>query len=150
MLQFRTLDDILDFAIVQEKAAQKFYAKLSDQAEDINMQLFYRTLVEEEQVHEEELRKLKSSNSNLPAPDLTQLQKSGYLDALPISSDMSIKEVLLYALKKEKSAKMLYSVLAENMEQVELAGMFKTLAAQEAEHADYFQKEYNIVCAEVE
>ena len=40
MLQFQTLDDILDFAILQEKAAQKFYTKLSDQADDLNMQLF--------------------------------------------------------------------------------------------------------------
>ena len=116
MLQFQTLDDILDFAIVQEKAAQEFYAKLSGDANDLNMQLFYRTLAEEEQVHEKELQKLKSSNSELPAPDLTELQKSGYLDALPIGPDMSIKEVLHYALKKEKSAKMLYSVLAENMQ----------------------------------
>ena len=150
MLQFQTLDDILDFAILQEKAAQEFYAKLSGDANDLNMQLFYRTLVEEEQVHEKELRKLKSSSSELSAPDLTELQKSGYLDALPITPDMEMKEVLLYALKKEKSAKMLYSVLAENMEQPKLADMFKALAAQEAEHADYFQKEYNEVCAKAD
>jgi len=149
MLQFQTLDDILDFAILQEKAAQKFYTKLSDQADDLNMQLFYRTLAEEEQVHEKELRKLKNRDSNLPAPDLTQLQKSGYLDALPIGPDMSIKEVLLYALKKEKSSRMLYSVLAENMRDEEMAELFKTLAAKEAEHADYFQKEYT-VCLKVD
>ena len=125
MLQFQTLDDILDFAIVQEEAAQKFYAKLSDETDDLNMQLRYRTLVEEEQVHEKKLRKLKSRNSDLPIPDLTDLKKSGYLDALPISPDMSIKEVLLYALKKEKSAKMLYSTMAENMQQEEMAELFK-------------------------
>ena len=150
MLQFQTLDDILDFAIVQERAAQKFYTKLSGQADDLNMQLFYRTLAEEEQTHEKKLQKLKNSNSELPAPDLTDLQKSGYLDALPIGPDMSIKEVLLYALKKEKSAKMLYTVLADNMKNEEMTALFKMLAAKEAEHADYFQKEYNIVCAEVD
>ena len=150
MLQFQTLDDILDFAIVQEKAAQVFYAKLSDEAGDLNAQLFYRTLAEEEQVHEKKLRKLKSRNSDLPAPDLTDLQKSGYLDALPIGPDMSMKNVLLYALKKEKSAKMLYTVLSNNMKQKELAELFKTLAGEEAEHADYFRTEYNAVCAEVD
>ena len=40
MLQFRTFDDILDFAIVQEKAAQKFYTKLSNETADVDMQLF--------------------------------------------------------------------------------------------------------------
>ena len=81
---------------------------------------------------------------------MTDLQKSGYLDALPIGPDMSLKEVLLCAVKKEKSAKMLYSVLAENMQQAELAELFKTLATEESEHAEFFQKEYNLACAEVE
>ena len=148
MFQFQTMDDILDFAIVQEKASQKFYAKLSDQTNDRNMQLFFRTLVEKEQVHEKELQKLKSTNSRLPAPDLTELQKSGYLDALPIDPDMSMKEVLLYVLKKEKSAKMLYTALAGNIKQKELADLFETLAALEAEHVECFQKKYNEVCAE--
>ena len=150
MLQFRTLDDILDFAIVQERAAQKFYTKLSNETADLDMQLFYRTLAEEELTHEKKLRKLKTRHCDLPAPDLMDLQKSGYLNALPIGPDMSLKEVLHYALKKEKSAKMLYSVLAENMRQTELADLFKTLAMQEAEHAVFFQKEYNDVCAKVE
>ena len=143
MFQFQTMDDILDFAIVQEKASQKFYAKLSDQTNDRNMQLFFSTLVEKEQVHEKELQKLKSTNSKLPEPNLTELQESGYLDALPIDPDMSMKEVLLYALKKEKSAKMLYTALAGNIKQKELADLFETLAAQEAEHVECFQKKYN-------
>lgn len=149
-MQFQTLDDILNFAIVQEKAAQKFYTKLSNEAERADMQLFYRTLVEEELTHEKKLRKLKSRNSSLPAPDLTDLQKSGYLDALPIGSDMTLKEVLLYALKKEKSAKMLYTVLSKNIQQAELVDLFKTLALEESGHADFFRKEYNLACAEAE
>lgn len=141
MMQFETFDDILDFAIVQEKAAQKFYTKLSNEAPDAQMQLFYRTLAEEELRHEKKLCKLKTSDSSLPAPDLTELQKSGYMDALPIGPEMSLKDVMLYALKKEKSAKMLYSVLAENMLDAEMNKLFKMLADEEGEHADFFKKE---------
>ena len=143
MLQFQTLDDILDFAIVQEKAAQAFYTKLSAEAADVDRQLFYRTLAEEEETHEKKLRKLKSRDFGLRAPDLMELQKSGYMDALPIDSDMSLKEVFLYALKKEKSAKMLYTVLAENMQQKDLVELFKILAADEASHAAFFRREYD-------
>lgn len=149
MPQFQTLDDILDFAIVQEKAAQKFYTKLSNGVGDLDMQLFFRTLAEEEEVHEKKLRRLKQTHSELPAPDLTDLQKSGYLDALPIRPGMNQKEVLLYALKKERSAKLLYSVLADTMKQKELAELFRTIAAQEAEHADFFQKQYDEICLKV-
>ncbi|MBN1471262.1 MAG: ferritin family protein [Syntrophaceae bacterium] len=150
MLQFQTLDDILDFAIVQEIAAQEFYTKLSHETPSNDMQLFYRTLAEEEQTHEKELRKLKRRRFDLVAPDLSELQKSGYLDALPISPEMSLKDVLLYALKKERSAKMLYGVMADNMKQKDLVDLFKTLADQEAKHADFFRKEYDDVCAKTD
>lgn len=148
MLDFETLDDILDFAIVQEIAAQEFYTQLSREAHTDDRRLFYRTLTEEEQTHEKKLRDLKRRNFDLRAPDLAQLKKSGYLDALPMHPGMDLKEVLLYGLKKEKSAKMLYTVLAEAMERDELAELFKTLAAKEEEHADFFRKEYDAACAE--
>ena len=150
MPEFETLDDILDFAIVQEKAAQKFYGKLSAEAEDPQMAMFYHILVQEERVHEEKLQTLRSVEAELPAPDLTDLKKSGYLKALPLHSGMSLKEVYQYALKKEKSAKMLYGVLAGNMPQKELADLFEKLADEEAEHAEFFRKEYEMVCAEAE
>ncbi|MBC8378706.1 MAG: ferritin family protein [Planctomycetes bacterium] len=150
MLQFETFDDILDFAIVQEKAAQKFYGKLSDEAESPQMAMFYRTLEQEERVHEEKLQELRSAETELPAPDLTDLEKSGYLKALPLHAGMSLKEVYQYAMKKERSAKMLYSVLAGNMPRKELADLFEKLAAEEAQHAEFFRKEYETIPAEAD
>jgi len=143
MLEFETLDDILDFAIVQEMAAQELYTKLSGETADADRQLYYRTLAEEEAVHEKKLRKLKSRQFELRAPDMEQLQSSGYLDALPIRPEMSLTEVVQYALKKEKSANMLYKVLAESMLQPDMAGLFRTLADEEAKHAAFFLKEYD-------
>ena len=145
MPQFETFDDILDFAIVQERAAQKFYGKLSTEAEDPGMAMFYRTLVQEERGHEEKLQKLRSTETEFPAPDLSDLEKSGYLKALPLHSGMSLKEVYEYALKKERSAKMLYSVLAGNMQEKELADLFEKLADEEAGHAEFFRKEYETI-----
>lgn len=149
MLEFETLDDILDFAIVQEQAAQAFYTQLSKEASNADRQLFYRTLAEEELTHEKKLRGLKNRDFKLTSPGLTQLKQSGYLDALPVHPGMDLKEVLLYGLKKEKSAKMLYSVLAESVEYAELAALFRMLAEQEDEHAAFFRKEYEAACANV-
>lgn len=150
MLNFETMDDILDFAIVQEKAAQAFYAKLSNEAETDKMRQFYRVLEEEEQAHEKKLRKIKTRDFELSVPDLTQLKESGYLDALPLGPDMSFKDILLYGLKKERSAKMLYKVLADTMERPELAEVFKMLSEEESKHAEFFQKEYDEVNAKTE
>jgi rubrerythrin len=142
MFEFQTLDDILDFAIVQEIAAQEFYTKLSGEAKTDDMRLFYRTLAEEERAHEKKLRTLKSRSFDLTAPDLTELQKSGYLDALPLLPESSLQDVMLYGLKKERSAKMLYKVLAESMQDADLTDLFLLLSEEEAKHADFFRKEY--------
>jgi rubrerythrin len=60
---------------------------------------------------------------------------------------MSRKEVLLYALKKERSANLLYKVMADNMPQTELADVFKTLAAEELKHIAFFRKEYDAIAS---
>lgn len=150
MLEFQTLDDILDFAIVQEIAAQQFYTKLSGESRTDDLRLFYRTLAEEEHTHEMKLRTLKSRSFDLAAPDLTQLRQSGYLDALPLSPDSSLQDVMLYGLKKERSAKMLYKVLAESMSRQELTDLFRTLSDEEAKHADFFRKEYDEISAKAD
>ena len=148
MLEFKTIDDILDFAIVQEIAARELYTKLSGETPDRDRQLFYRTLAEEEAVHEKKLRELKRRQFDLNPPDMQQLQDSGYLDALPLTPEMTLREVVRYALKKEKSARMLYKVLADSMLQPDLADLFRELAAEEAKHAAFFRKEYDALAAE--
>lgn len=143
MQQFETFDEILDFAIVQERAAQAFYAKMAADADDPERTQFYQSLVEQERKHEEKLVGLKKVSSQLSVPDLEDLQKCGYLDALPLHPGVSFKELLQYLIKKEKSAKMLYTVLANSVQRTELADLFTTLANEEADHADYFKKQYN-------
>ena len=59
MVEFHTFEDVLDFAILQEKAAQEFYTDLEDKVTDDDVRLFYKTLVQEEQLHELKLRELK-------------------------------------------------------------------------------------------
>ena len=96
MLKFETFEDVLDFAILQEQAAQKFYAKISGEVEDPSVQEFYQLLVAEEHGHEEKLRALKRYAYALREPDIKDLAESGYLDALPIPQDISFKEAMKY------------------------------------------------------
>jgi rubrerythrin len=146
-MEFHTFEDVLDFAILQEKAAQQFYAKLCDEVLDPDVQLFYRTLVQEEHLHETKLRELKRFEYELIEPDVETLRNSGYLDAMPISPDVTFEGAVRYAVKKEKSARMLYHTLAQMCERKELADLFTELAEQEKSHADYFQAEYRDMLA---
>lgn len=145
VMQFGTFEEILEFAIGQERVAQRFYAHLAEEATDPERHRYYLELADQELGHEGKLLGLKmaASRLNIPVPDLEDLRKCGYLDAVPLTPDMEWKEVLRYLVKKEKSAKMLYTVLANSMAKQELAELFQFLAEQECEHADYFQREYN-------
>jgi rubrerythrin len=145
MLQFHTFEDVLDFAILQEQAAQTFYTKLSGEVEDPSVQGFYRTLADEERNHEERLRGLKRYSYALREPDLKDLAESGYLDAMPIPPDITFKGAIRYALGKERSAQQLYTILADLSDREELEQLFRHLASQEAEHVRYFQKEYEAI-----
>lgn len=141
-MEFHTFEDVLDFAILQEKAAQEFYSDLQEKVLDADVRLFYKTLVQEERLHELKLRELKRFGYNLIEPNLETLKQSGYLDAMPISPEVTLKEAVQYAIKKEKSARMLYRTLGQMCDRNELTELFNELAEQEAGHAKYFQTEY--------
>ncbi|MHC4238025.1 MAG: ferritin family protein [Planctomycetota bacterium] len=148
MMDFDTFEDVLDFAILQEKAAQQFYIKLAGEVLDADVQLFYRTLVEEEQIHEKKLRELKRYEYDLNEPDLEALKDSGYLDAMPVPADISLADAIRYAIKKERSARMLYRTLGQTCKRKELSELFTELADEEEAHADYFRTEYKELLAE--
>ena len=145
MLKFETFEDVLDFAILQEQAAQKFYEKMSGEVEDPSVQKFYERLVEEERDHEQKLRDLKRYAYALREPDLKDLAESGYLNAMPIPPDITFKEAIKFALDKERSARQLYNILADLAEREELEQLFRYLASQETKHVDYFQKEFEAI-----
>lgn len=147
MLEFHSFEDVLDFAILQEKAAQVFYQKLSEEVTDPEVRQFYRSLVREECEHEQKLRGLKQHSYILTEPDLASLRDSGYLKAMPVKPDITFREAVQYAWNKERSARMLYSLLADTVEPEDLSGLFRGLAAQEEEHAEYFKKEYESLLA---
>ena len=147
MVEYHTFEDVLDFAILQEKAAQQFYTKLSGEVLDHDVQLFYRTLAEEEHVHEKKLLALKRYEYDLNEPDMESLRESGYLDAMPVSPEISFAEAVRFAIKKELSARMLYNALGQVCEPNELKQLFKQLAEEEQSHADYFQTEYKDLLA---
>lgn len=140
MLKFRTFDEVLDFAIVQEKAAQQFYLKLAQTVDEPAVKGFYSQLAAEEKEHEIRLFSLKGDAYALREPDLQDLSESGYLDAMPVPSDVSLKDAIVFAIRKERSAEHLYTLLADLAQREELEEMFRVLAGQELRHRQAFEK----------
>jgi rubrerythrin len=147
MMEFNTFEDVLDFAILQEKAAQQFYSDLEEKVTNDDVRLFYKTLIQEEHLHELKLRELKRFGYELVEPDMETLKESGYLDAMPVSPEISFVDAVRYAIKKERSARMLYHTLGEMCKRNELKELFEELADQEDSHAKYFKAEYGDLLA---
>lgn len=139
---FSKIEDVLDYAVSQEKAAQRFYTELADKAADPQVQALFRSLIEQEKAHEKHLRDMKKAGCKLTGQDLETVSRSGYLNARNVPSGISMKEAIGFALEKEKSAHMLYALLADLVESKEMARIFGQLAEQESQHAEYFRKEY--------
>lgn len=140
MLKFRTFDEVLDFAIIQEKAAQQFYSKLAQEVQDAAVREFYRHLADEEKEHEKRLLSLKGYAFALREPDLRDLSESGYLDALPVPAKVTLKEAIQFAIRKERSAEQLYTLLADLAQREELEQLFRVLSGQELRHRRAFEK----------
>jgi rubrerythrin len=124
MMEFNTFEDVLDFAILQEKAAQQFYSDLEEKVTNDDVRLFYKTLIQEEHLHELKLRELKRFGYELVEPDMETLKESGYLDAMPVSPEISFVDAVRYAIKKERSARMLYHTLGEMCKRNDIMVLF--------------------------
>ena len=146
MLEFDSMQDVLDFAIQLEIAAQQFYAELSARATRPAVVEYFTDLIAEEKLHEQKLRELKESEFMISSDKIKEANIAGYIDAMPNKPNMSYKDAVKLAYDKEKAARMLYSILADLSEDVELKQIFTLLAAQEQGHANYFKEEYDMIC----
>ena len=139
---FGKFEDVLNFAIGQEQAAQQFYTELAGKVTSPEVQDLYRSLAKEENKHEQNLKAIKKLNLSVDQSDLEAVKKSGYLNAENVPTGITLKEAIGFALEKEKSAHMLYAMLADLIEDKEIVRVLAQLADEESRHVAYFKAEY--------
>lgn len=147
MQEFRSANDVLDFAIAREEEAAQFYTDLASKMDREWMQKVFRDFAKEEQGHKAKLLGVKAGK----IPLLTQAQvmdlKIGdYLvkiDADRQAADLDYQQALIVAMKKEKAAFKLYTDLANQTSEPEFVALFQSLAQEEAKHKLRFELEYD-------
>ena len=145
MDNFKTVDEILDFAIAQEQEAVDFYSELADAAKNPEIKDTYHEFVKEEMGHKAKLMKVKEEKSleALPDSEVTDLRISDYLVPVKATPDMSYQEALIVVMNKEKAAYKLYNTLAKMAPNEEMKQLFLRLALEEANHKLQFESEYD-------
>jgi rubrerythrin len=146
MQNFSSADDVLDFAIEQEIAAQKFYRDLAKRSASAEMKEVFKGFEKEEKGHQAKLEAMKSKGSfaaaSAPA-DIQDLGLADYLVEVEPTADLDYQDALIVAMKKEKAAYRLYLDLAELSKSKEMKDTFLFLAQEEAKHKLRFEIEYD-------
>ncbi len=144
MKEFKSINDILDFAINAEQEAVDFYNQLAENAKTEDMKYVFVDFAREEITHKARLTKIKSEGLfKLELEDIGDLKIADYTVNVKPSPDMSYQEALVLAMSKEKAAFKLYSALAKKASDQTLRDVFISLAQEESKHKLRFEIEYD-------
>jgi rubrerythrin len=144
MQQWKSVDEVLDFAIGQEQEAFQFYTDLSARMDRPWMSEIFKGFAHEELGHKRKLEDIKIGKKLLPSQSkVLDLKIGDYLIDVEPSRDMDYQQALIVAMKKEKKAFRMYNDLAAVVEDGSLQAVFMSLAQEEAKHKLRFEIEYD-------
>jgi rubrerythrin len=143
MTQFKSVDEILDFAIKNEEEAADFYTDLATKVDWVGMKDVFEEFAAEEKKHKAKLLEIKAGKRMVNAEQkVLDLKMSDYLVDVEPTPQMDYQSALILAMKKEKSAYKLYNNLA-GLVDGDLQALFLSLAQEEAKHKLRFEVEYD-------
>ena len=146
MKQFKTTDDILDFAIENEIEAYKFYTDLAAKMDNRTMKQVFLDFAAEEQGHRKLLEDAKKGKIvNIGGQNIADLKIAEYTVDCHPTPNMDYQAALILAMKKEKASFALYTDLAAATTEPVAKKLFLSLARQEAKHKLRFELEYDEV-----
>ncbi len=141
---FRTIGDVLDFAIAREIEAQRFYSSLAQLATKAEVQSVIRRLARDELQHSIHLQAIKAGEVAFASDeDVGSLDIEEALAEVSPQSEMSYPDLLVIAMKKEKTAFRLYTNLASLAKTETLRDVLEKIAQEEAGHKLRLEIEYD-------
>jgi len=144
MNEFKTVDQILDFAIDAEQEAVDFYTGLASNAKNSGMKEVFEDFAKEEMKHKARLLDVKQTGIMESSKEkVLDLKIADYLVSVIPTPDMPYQEALIVAMKKEKAAFKLYMALSVRAETDALKDLFLSLAVEESKHKLRFEVEYD-------
>ncbi len=140
---FKSINEILEFAIEKELEANQFYLEWSKKLSDRHLSELFLGFAGEELKHKEKLERVKAGGTFKPAArPVTDLKIVDYLVDLAPSPGMDYQEALIVAMKREKASFRLYSDLAAMAQDQTIRDLFTALAQEEAKHKLRLETEY--------
>lgn len=140
---FKSVNEVLDFAIAKEEEARLFYLEWAQKLESKALSEQFVLFAGEENKHKEKLQRVKSGSTFKPAAkQVTDLKIVDYLVDISPTPDMDYQEALIVAMRREKASLKLYNDLAAISQDEGLRETFLALAQEEAKHKLRLETEY--------
>ena len=145
-MTFKSIDEILGFAIDKEKEAVTFYSDLSKKESTKALTKTFKELAQEEAKHVKLLTTISKNKNVINAYELKKvpdLKISDYLVEKEYTEGMPMQDILVLAMKREEMAVKLYMNLAMGSVDEEYIKLFKLLAQEETKHKLTFETMYD-------
>jgi rubrerythrin len=144
IVEFDSIDSVLDFAIKNEQEASDFYTDLASKMEKPQMKTIFQGFAAEERGHKAKLEAVKKKEQGkLSNTKVLDLKIGDYLVEQKPSANMDYQSALILAMKQEKAAFRLYSDLAASADDEGTRELFLGLAQEEAKHKLRFEIIYD-------
>jgi len=144
MKDWKSVDEVLDFAIGNEEMAAQFYTDMAAKMKKAWMKKTFEDFAKEEKGHKKKLKAVKAGKLMVKSEKKVMDLKIGdYLTNAEVSPDMDYQDALILAMKAEKAAFKLYSDLADSVGDKGVKETFLALAQEEAKHKLRFEIEYD-------
>ncbi len=146
-MKFKSVDEILNAAIIREMHAQELYTKMVFMVENPWMKKVLAGFAQEELVHQAKLQAVKAGEITLKKEDIGDLntELTDELENTKPSPSMDYPEFLAFTIHKENTSLKLYKSMASLVAEPELKEMFLNLAQEEANHKRRLEIEYKLI-----
>ena len=153
-MEFKTLDDILDFAISKEEEAEQFYLSLCEEETLSGNRKTFQEFAKEEQKHVVLLQSLKAGGVVEGVDDyqfkwIKDIKRSNLVLDIEYKKGMNYRDILMLAIKREEKALLLYNDLQDQADTDEGKNVFKILCQEEAKHKLALESMYDDFMAEL-
>ena len=134
-MNFKTFEEIMEYAINKEKEAEKFYTEASEKETYSGAKELFRGFALEERGHQKMLENFSMENLEyFKEKKIPDLKISDYTVDMEYKPNMPYDDILRLAAKREEKAFKFYTDFAEKAEQESHKKLFKILAQEESKH----------------
>lgn len=144
MHQFKSLQDVIKFAVSKEEAAYQLYHTTAQKVQQPAARKMLEEMAAQELGHKRMMEAMTAEKlAQYDAVKVPDLKISDYLVDVEVTEGMSFRDVLVFAMKSEEAAYRLYTAAEALAEAPEVKQALSLMASEEKKHKYQLESLYD-------